>query len=664
MANSDLLQSILQSGLSAHNRGEIGRARESYQHALELAPGHPDALHLLGVALLQSGEAARALDCLENAARKQRNNAAVIGDLAQAYFANQRYDEARETFRKASRLDPRNEQFQLGVANSLAIQGKLNEAETLLRRLADRYPQAALVRFNLGNVLRDRGRSADAIDCYRKAMNLDAHLPDARNNLANVLHKLLRFDEAEREYRACIQIAPDYLLAHCNLAAVIIDLGRFSEAEALCRAVIRQAPGFGLAHSSLAAAIGHQGRLLEALESHRTAVKLAPQNTQAIEMYASTLADSGDFSAGMRWFARALAVHPDSLSAHQMMSQSLLAHGCLAEGWIEYGYRPAFVRFREKYPQITLARTLPSAVSGKYFCVLREQGLGDEIFFLRYAPQLAAAGARITYRATNKIGSILRRVASIAQVLEESAPLPPADAVMLAGDLPHALSACAASPLTITDTSGAAARTRNFPSRVSIFWPQLPPPLALTPRDEQIANVRKRLAQIGSPPYLGLTWRGGAPPREQQGVAWGLYKEIDMQLFAATLRGYPGTYIALQRKPAPGELDAFSDALGRRVHDFTEMNEDLENMLALLASIDDYAGVSNTNMHLRAGLGKTARVLVPCPAEWRWMDAGRRSPWFPGFTIYRQSARGDWGPALAELKRDLAGAAAKPETRA
>jgi len=44
---------------------------------------------------------------------------------------------------------------------------------------------------------------------------------------------------------------------------------------------------------------------------------------------------------------------------------------------------------------------------------------------------------------------------------------------------------------------------------------------------------------------------------------------------------------------------------------------------------------------------------VPTPAEWRWRQSGRASPWFPGFRIYRQSLQGRWDPALRELGRDL-----------
>ena len=95
------------------------------------------------------------------------------------------------------------------------------------------------------------------------------------------------------------------------------------------------------------------------------------------------------------------------------------------------------------------------------------------------------------------------------------------------------------------------------------------------------------------------------------------------------------------------------------MHDFSDLNDDLEGMLALLALIDDYVGVSNTNMHLRAAAGRTARVLVPQPAEWRWMAGRASSPWFPGFSIYRQSLDGSWTQALARLREDLAAGAVR-----
>ena len=153
-----------------------------------------------------------------------------------------------------------------------------------------------------------------------------------------------------------------------------------------------------------------------------------------------------------------------------------------------------------------------------------------------------------------------------------------------------------------------------------------------------------------------MTWRGGTPPAEQTGKDWSLFKEINFNNLACVIKPIPGTLISLQRNPGKEETSVLSELADRDIHDFSPLNEDLEDMLALLALLDDYIGVSNTNMHLRACAGKTARVLVPRPAEWRWMLSGKSSPWFPGFRIYRQTPRGDWGPAFTELASDLAAA--------
>jgi hypothetical protein len=83
------------------------------------------------------------------------------------------------------------------------------------------------------------------------------------------------------------------------------------------------------------------------------------------------------------------------------------------------------------------------------------------------------------------------------------------------------------------------------------------------------------------------------------------------------------------------------------------VNADLDEALALLAAVDEYVGVSSTLVHLHASVGGTARVVVPFPYEWRWMESGDASPWFPRATIYRQAADGDWSASLARLARDL-----------
>jgi hypothetical protein len=124
-------------------------------------------------------------------------------------------------------------------------------------------------------------------------------------------------------------------------------------------------------------------------------------------------------------------------------------------------------------------------------------------------------------------------------------------------------------------------------------------------------------------------------------------------MLARALRRAPGTIVALQRLPDDDEIDRLTAALGRPVHDLTALNTDLEAMLALMGALDDYVCVSNTNLHLRAAVGRTSRVLVPNPPEFRWMVAGAESPWFPGTVLYRQGIDADWSQALDDLAGDL-----------
>jgi hypothetical protein len=128
---------------------------------------------------------------------------------------------------------------------------------------------------------------------------------------------------------------------------------------------------------------------------------------------------------------------------------------------------------------------------------------------------------------------------------------------------------------------------------------------------------------------------------------------VPLEALGAALQAVPGTIVSLQRGVVPGELAVLGAHAGRPAFDAQSVNEDLGAMLGLLARIDEYVGVSSTNVHLRAGLGGAARILVPMPPEWRYGRAGAASPWFPAFTLHREAPGSGWTDALRDLAADL-----------
>jgi hypothetical protein len=179
---------------------------------------------------------------------------------------------------------------------------------------------------------------------------------------------------------------------------------------------------------------------------------------------------------------------------------------------------------------------------------------------------------------------------------------------------------------------------------------EIPGPVRFAPLPEHMAGAAARLQGLARP-LIGLTWRAGTGP--EAGNRNVLFKEAPFADFVALAARLPGTLLVLQRQPKAGEVEQLAAACGPRIVDLSALNADLEGMHALLAQIDEYVGVSNTNMHLSAALGRSARVLVSRGCEFRWMAEGARSPWFPGFPVYRQGPKGDWKEAMEGIEKDI-----------
>lgn len=647
---------LVESGLRKFQEGQVEQARLFCEQALELAPRHPDALHLLGVIALQRTDHATAVELLQRAVATRPDDPVYHCNLAYGYIGLKRLPEALAAFERAARLGPGDAEFQLGVGNCLAMQGKAAEAEAVFRRLIERHPQHALAWFNLANAVKDQERYQEARDLYVRVTQLAPQFAEAYCNLGAALHKLGQFEEAEQAFRVCLARKPDFVPADVSLAITLNSLRRHGEAEALCRKTLERDPGQKAAWPILAKALAAQGRWNEALQCYERAVEAYPDSSEALAGLANMLANTGRSREALEALDRAYDLGNISIFVRFFKAAMLFSIGRVADGAAEYLARHERATFATRHPDCPLATQLPSDLQDRTVCLIGEQGIGDEIFFLRYAAPLKKRGCRIQYFSNPKITSILSRSTILDGVTANTGALVGADYNVLVGDLPHLLNRTMASPYQAGALSrdGIASAATVFPTHHRLYWPELPPPLPLTPRADRVTAAVEQLRRLGPPPYVGLTWRAGTSPQEQRGRVWLLFKEIAFDSLAVVLRGVSGTLVSLQRRPQPGETERLAALVGRPVHDLSATNEDLEEMLAFLAVLDDYIGVSSTNMHLRAGVGKTARVLVPWPPEWRWMATGDESPWFPGFRIYRQSLDGDWTGALARLAEHLA----------
>ncbi len=617
---SATISQALQTALAAHKAGRLAEAQAAYESILGIDPDNPDALHLSGLV------------------RLQRGNAAV----------------ARDRLARAVALRPRMAPYHMNLGRAQQALGLSGEAVASFRQAAALAPGEGAVWQHLALALRGQGDVVGAIDALRRAAQAAPHDAAPANNLSAILLEQGRLEEAWPAISRARSLAPDNALTLCNEGQALLLEGRAAEALVPLRRAVVALPDNAMILNSLGVALQDSQQVAEAVDVLARAVALAPTSPILRVSYGNALKKHGCYDAALAEFEQALAMRPDVAEIHshigtchdallrhdaaiasydraltlkpdyaraqQNRAMTLLTLGHFKNGWQDYVAR-------DNKPNLLL-NLLASPhgaddIRGQRVLLCGEQGLGDEIFFLRFLPELRRRGvARVTYIADAKIAALLARCDGLDAVQTAADALPPAETTIAIGDLPLVLR---------MTTAG-----------------QIPPSISLPPLPTRMAEIAARLAACGPPPYIGVTWRAGIAAR-----LGALFKLAPLADLGTCLRVLSGTLIALQRLPQEGEIAALAAAAGKVVHDLTALNDDLEAMLALLAQLDDYIAVSNTNMHLRAAAGRTSRVLVPCPPEFRWMASGDESPWFPGSPLYRQAVDRTWTVALARLSADL-----------
>ncbi|WP_353571471.1 tetratricopeptide repeat protein [Candidatus Albibeggiatoa sp. nov. BB20] len=685
---------LLDIGIQHHQAGRLAEAQKIYQQILQHNPQSSDALHLLGVLAHQANQHESAVQLIQSAIKIKPKSADYHCNLANVYRALKQYDAAITTYRQAIKLNPKHIQAWGNLGNVYREIENNMQAIQCYKKVLRYNPNNPVAYNNIGGAYKADADYTQAEIFYRKAVTAQPNYADAHHNLSIVLRLQDKLDIALKHCEKALKLNPDLLHAHVNLAEIYEKQQQFDKSLETLKQILILNPNYATAYFQIGKLMYEKNQYDDALEAYHEALSREPDNAEALSNAGSIYKERGEYESAREYFEKSLALkpqlfevrnnlgstllelgllqeayqqyqatlmqQPDNAKLYNNMSVLLRAMGqidealqycekgikldpefadtylsksmcCLASarfdcGWAEYHWRHNRVESR-LLSSLSPVEPLPQDLTGKRFLLHKDQGLGDELFFLRFAAKLKQRGAWIAYRAGKKIHSMMARQPWVDELLaQDTETYPETDYTIMIGDLPFMLGMKHQS--------------------------EIPTPLRLSIEPEPIQAMKAQLKQLGKPPYIGVTWQAGAK-LEDRGKRKVLSKQIGLEQIAQCLAPIKATFLVLQRNPKQEELAQFSEILGRPVHDFTALNDDLEHMLALLSCLDDYVGVSNTNMHLLAGIGKTARVLMPNPAEWRWIYKGAESPWFKGFAIYRQTSHLDWTPAIAELQRDL-----------
>ncbi|MDX5362952.1 MAG: tetratricopeptide repeat protein [Pseudazoarcus pumilus] len=161
-------------GLAHFGAGRLQAAAESFEAALQLAPGRPSVLGNLGITLFRLGRLQRATDILQQAVQADPAHAEARVCLGLAHELLGHWEAAAEALERGLVDFDAGAGAWLALGRALGRSGRLNDALRALDHAVAQEEYLAEAWSVRGNVLRDMGRLQEAAESFRRAIDAGA----------------------------------------------------------------------------------------------------------------------------------------------------------------------------------------------------------------------------------------------------------------------------------------------------------------------------------------------------------------------------------------------------------------------------------------------------------------------------------------------------------
>ncbi len=255
-----------------HEMGVYGKAVDSYEKALQLAPQDKELWNNLGYTCFLAGF----------------------------------FDKAIESFDKAIQLDPL-------YKHAWYNKGYAYHGADMLERAVECYNHAVAIDQNdpvlwnnLGNALYNLGRYRESIPKYIEALIVDPDYDIAWNNIGNALEKMGEYAEAIPYHDRSLEISPDFDYALFAKGVCKAETGDLEGGYDLVLASLELNPGYDEAWGARANMAEQMGRLDEALLAIEESLLVNPDFDEGWTKRGEILLTMGNVEAAEASFEMAL----------------------------------------------------------------------------------------------------------------------------------------------------------------------------------------------------------------------------------------------------------------------------------------------------------------------------------------------------------------------
>jgi len=555
-------------------------------------------------------------------------NAAQSFARATANHQAGRLKEAEQDYLETLKADDRDADA-LRLLAALYVQAnRPQEAIAFFERAHRADPRNAETLNNLGVALRNSGRLEEAADRYAQALQIDPHSAEARGNLANAHYERgnaliapKQLDEAAAYFEKTLQLEPGHFRALNNLGNLHRAKHKPEAAVPLYRRALAVKPDYAEALVNLGTALRDLDHLDEALECYRQALRLKPNDINTIINLGTLLQQMNRHEESVALYNDVLRVAPHAAEVKWNKSLALLALGNYREGWALY---EEGIACGKRGAQPFQSRHWNGNRFAGRLLIWGEQGIGDQIQFLRYAALCKELCGEVFVWARPTLAPLLKNCSYIDHV---------------AADPGENDFDCHISMMSLPHLFGTT--LENIPSAVPYLFVS----------DEARAKWAPKFAGVGNF-KIGLVWAGNSRAGQLDAHLIDRRRSLHLSLLQPLLDLKGLRFYSLQMSDAAGQIEECG--LRGRIEDFMPEVNDFLDTAAIIENLDLVISVDTSVAHLAGALGKPVWILSRYDACWRWLRNRETNPWYPTARVFGQKEAGDWEGVVEKVSQTLA----------
>jgi len=586
-AGGDTSAALYEAGLGHLRAGRPLDAQVCCQRALAVDAGHADTLHLMGLLSLHAKQYATAIEWIDRANRASPATD-YLASLGTALEQQGLHEEALKAFDKAVQIRPDDADLWTRMANVLVL---------LQRR-------------------------EHAILSFEHALKLDPRYWYAAYNYAFLLLQSERFEEALIKLNLCNAEKPDHAATLNGRGSALHRLNRFEEALSDNRQAHALDPTNADICNDVGAALQKLGRHEEAIEWFDRALDLRPNFVWALNNKALTLGELHKFDEAFILYRLVKEIEPENAETDWNVALIHLLNGDFESGWQgrEVRWKMPSHPGTAGYPKFTRPIWLGEEnIEGKTILVCADEGLGDTIQFVRYAPMLNALGARVILLPQESLYPLLSGLPGVSQCLPN-----------LSEGLPAFDFHCPITSLALA-------------FRTTLETIPVPASFLPVPAEDRRQVWKDRLGHDGRL-RVGLVWSGNPKHKNDRN------RSIPLRMFSSILDA-DAVFVGLQKDPRPDDATVLRERTD--IIDLSAHLTDFSETAALVSCLDLVITVDTSVAHLAGALGCPTWILLPHTPDWRWLLNRDDSPWYPTVRLFRQTETRDYASVLDRVKIEL-----------